>query len=364
MRMNQPVMLRVDICTGCQLHCPGCPTADGKVAETLGTGRMSLEKFTQLLDDNPRIKHVEISNWGEIFLNKDLEKIVKLAFERGVKLRADNGVNLNHASPAVLEAMVRYGFASMTCSIDGATPDIYKQYRVGGDLDQVLANIRLINELKKKHKSSLPRLTWQFVIFPHNGHEIKLARARAHELGMGFFSIMSWDHLDIQTKEPAAEGGAPPAKKQRPQEKFKRPEINRNICAQFWNDPQVNWDGRVLGCCVNDWDDFGNAFDSGLQNVLKSERFTYAKEMLFGLKPARKDIPCTTCHFYQNMQKTNQWMSKSFIARNAIYWRILLALNINAKWAGGIYSRLRDSWYDFREKITSSPPRGGEDEKT
>src|ERR1700733_8448419 len=103
---SSPVMLRADICTGCQLKCPQCPTGDGKIAGTLGTGRMALEKFAQLLDDNPRIRHIEISNWGEIFLNKDLEKILQLACERGVKLRADNGVNLNHASPAVLEAMV------------------------------------------------------------------------------------------------------------------------------------------------------------------------------------------------------------------------------------------------------------------
>src|ERR1700728_2774383 len=101
-----PVMLRVDICTGCQLKCPACPTAAGKIAETLGTGRMSVEKFRQLLDDNPAIKHVELSNWGEIFLNKDLAEIVQYASERGIKLHADNGVNLNLAAPEVLEAMV------------------------------------------------------------------------------------------------------------------------------------------------------------------------------------------------------------------------------------------------------------------
>jgi MoaA/NifB/PqqE/SkfB family radical SAM enzyme len=79
---------------------------------------MSLENFKRLADENPKIKHIEISNWGEIFLNNDLEKIVKFAWERGIKLHADTGVNLNHASP---QALVRYRFSSMSCAIDGAS---------------------------------------------------------------------------------------------------------------------------------------------------------------------------------------------------------------------------------------------------
>jgi MoaA/NifB/PqqE/SkfB family radical SAM enzyme len=340
-------MLRVDICTGCQLKCPSCPTAAGKIAETLGTGRMSIDKFKQLVAQNPRVKHIEVSNWGEIFLNKDLVEIMRHAFENGVRLRADNGVNLNHAPPDVLEAMVKYRFASLTCSIDGASPGIYRQYRVGGDLEHVIGNIRLINEFKKKHTSSLPKLAWQFVVFPHNAHEVKQARARARELGMKFFSIVSWDNLDIQvdTAHLAAYEKSNAAKIARRQKIFERPDINRGICAQLWNDPQINWDGRVLGCCVNDWGDFGNALDGGLQNVVTNERYTYAKNMLTGTKPARDDIPCTTCHFYHNMQKSGKWMSTGFVNRNAFFWRVLLAFNINAKWAGGLYAHARNAWY-------------------
>jgi hypothetical protein len=34
---------------------------------------------------------VELSNWGDIFLNRELPQIMAYAFERGVALRADNG---------------------------------------------------------------------------------------------------------------------------------------------------------------------------------------------------------------------------------------------------------------------------------
>lgn len=37
--------------------------------------------------------------------------------------------------------------------------------------------------------------------------------------------------------------------------------------------PQINWDGKLLGCCLNFWGDFGgNAFEQGLERILTSEK--------------------------------------------------------------------------------------------
>lgn len=45
--------------------------------------------------------------------------------------------------------------------------------------------------------------------------------------------------------------------------------------------PQINWDGKLLGCCLNFWGDFGgNAFEQGLEHVLSSENLAYARRML------------------------------------------------------------------------------------
>ena len=198
----RPVIIRVDICAGCQLGCPACPTGTGKTAETLGTGRMSLKNFKRILDDAPNVKHIELASAGEIFLNKELADILQHAAERRIKVYCNTGANLNNASPRALEAVVRYRLSSMTCAIDGASQDVYQMYRVGGNLERVLGHIRLINEFKKKYKSSYPRLSWQFLMFKHNIHERTKARSMAHALGMKFFSFNSWDSLDIKDHEP------------------------------------------------------------------------------------------------------------------------------------------------------------------
>ena len=45
--------------------------------------------------------------------------------------------------------------------------------------------------------------------------------------------------------------------------------LSDGICRQLWIEPQINFDGAVLGCCVNTWGSFGeNAFEVGLKRAL------------------------------------------------------------------------------------------------
>ena len=93
-------------------------------------------------------------------------------------------------------------------------------------------------------------------------------------------------------------------------EKYGRPYLQKSICAQLWRSPQLNWDGKVLGCAVNHWGDFGNAFHDGLVQSLNNEKITYARRMLLGQEPPRADIPCTTCPHYQAMRADGRWLTR------------------------------------------------------
>jgi len=73
-------------------------------------------------------------------------------------------------------------------------------------------------------------------------------------------------------------------------------------CYQLWDSPQINWDGKLLGCCVNRKKDFGNVFEEGLENCLKSEKYIYAKNMLKGKVRPREDIPCFDCPNFERIR--------------------------------------------------------------
>src|SRR5262249_36360026 len=245
-------------------------------------------------------------NFGEIFLNPHLVGILEHAYRRGVKVSAANGVNLNTARPEMLEAVVKFGMQSMSCSIDGASPETYRVYRVRGDFDRVIANIRTINAHKRAYGTELPRLQWQFVVFGHNEHELPLARQMAGELGMTFFPKLTYDDsfsplLDPEFVRQQVGIGASTRQEYKEQNGHN---YMVGSCYQLWHAPQVNWDGKMLGFCMNFWGDFGgNAFSDGLLAAINSDKMRYARDMLLGHRPARDDIPCTTCEIYLGMRR-------------------------------------------------------------
>src|SRR6185369_8348543 len=164
--------IKLEACSACQLRCPSCPTTTGETQDVVGRSCLRAADFIRLIDDNPWVGRVEISNYGEVFLNPELSAILRHAYARDVEIQILNGANLNHVKEAVLEDLVRYRVAGITCSIDGASAATYAQYRVRGNFERVIANIRSINAHKQAHRSKFPRFTWQFVAFGHNQHEI------------------------------------------------------------------------------------------------------------------------------------------------------------------------------------------------
>lgn len=348
--MPVPRKIRLEASTACQLRCPSCPTTHGTIRDSIGTGLLRFDDFRRLIDANPGVRSVELSNWGEIFLNPHLLRIMEYAWQRGVALHARNGANLNTVADDVLEGLVRYRFRSITCSIDGASRETYAIYRRHGDFDTVLGNIRKINALKARHRSRYPALHWQFVVFGHNEHEIPRARAFAKEHGMSFRAKLSWGDMytgeefspvrDREAVRREVSSGVADGAEYRA--RYGDGFGQRSICAQLWNSPQINWDGRLLGCCVNHWGDFGNAFRDGLAETLQGERMTYARGMLLGQKPPRDGIPCTTCFHYEAMRTTGRWLTKDDVTppglmrrARGLLGRVRLALRASVRRSRG-----------------------------
>jgi molybdenum cofactor biosynthesis enzyme MoaA len=306
----EPSTVRLEASSHCQLRCPACPTTDGSIDRVVGKGFLKSDDFRAFLDRNPSVRIVELSNYGEIFINPQLLEILKIAHERKVALTALNGVNLNNVTDEVLEGLVKYQLQEMTCSIDGASAETYRTYRVRGNFDRVIANITKINQWKAKCGSTYPLLRWQFIVFRHNEHELPEARAIAEKLGMAFYAKLSWTDTGPLANAEMVRREAGAASRAEYLERFGHDYV-QTICLQLWNKPQVNFDGKMLGCCRNFWGDFGpNAFTEGLVASVNGEKMTYARKMLTGRAAARADIPCTTCEIYLGMRSRGQWLDR------------------------------------------------------
>lgn len=312
--IDRPEAIRLEASSACQLRCPTCPTTTGETHRFIGKGYLHSEDFVRLLDGGGgSIRFVELSNYGEIFLNPHLLKIMEIAAARGVALSCHSGANLNNVREEVLEAIVRYGMEDITCSIDGASEETYPIYRRRGSFSTVIDNIKKINFYKKKYGASKPRLLWQFVVFGHNEHEIDAARAMAAELDMAFFVKLSWDggFSPIKDRQAVIEKIGGKAVDSEDFEQETNTAYMASICDQLWVSPQINYDGRVLGCCTNYWADFGgNAFQD-YDDAINSERLQYARAMLSGRADDREDIPCTRCNIYRARKESRDWVSRA-----------------------------------------------------
>lgn len=297
---NKRNSVRLETSSVCQLRCPVCPTGNGSNKnKAVGWGYLKFEDFRDFVEKNPSVKYIELSNWGEMFLNPELKDIIVYAAEKNISLTANNGVNLNHASDEVLECLVKYKFRSIMVSIDGATNETYRIYRQGGNFDNVIINIKKINHYKKVYNSKYPKLKWQFIIFGHNEHEIPIAEKMAKELDMDFLLKLNHtpSYSPVKNQELVKRHiGINASSRTEFRKNYKRNYLKP--CLQLWISPQINWDGKLLGCCVNKDFDFGNVFEKGFKNCIESEDYIYTKNMVMGIAEPRKDLPCYNCIYF------------------------------------------------------------------
>ena len=291
-----PTKVRLEACTLCQLRCAGCGFQRGG-NDDLGRGYLTFDNFKNFCKMNPFVREIELSNYGEIFLNPDLVKIMRYAKKRGIALQAYNGSNFNTVSDEQLHAMVETGFKGITLSIDGASQETYSKYRVGGNFNNVIANVKKLQDIKKAAGSKFPQLKWQYILMEHNELEIGRAKEIAKELGVSIKFKYNWDpkyrpvHRDYIQKETGlkelSEAEYSAAHKVDP--------FNA-LCRQVFINPQINWDGRLLGCCTRRYACFDvNVFEVGLIKAIRSPKYIEAKECLFSVHPEKDEYGSSTC---------------------------------------------------------------------
>jgi len=308
--LPQITEVSIDFSTICQLRCVECSTSKGITHDgIIGKGWLKLEDFKTFISQNPQIRRMEMSNWGEIFLNPAIAEIIKYAYEHDVTLYCGNGTNFNDVDDEVLECLVKYRVEYLNLSIDGASQESYEKYRVRGNLSKVLKNIEKLNLYKEQYGSDYPKLSWQFVIFGHNEHELPLVKELCRKYRMAFNPKLNYSDFspvkdkDFVRKESGLGVADRKEFKEKHQKEYKAP------CYHCFSSPQINWNGDILGCSVNKWKVMGNAFRHSMTEWEESEVFKELKDVLFEGKECTESLPCYYCPNYSKIQ--NQPLSEA-----------------------------------------------------
>ena len=292
-----PERVRLEVSTVCQLRCAGCGFQRGG-ADDLGRGFLSLENFIKFCDKNPFVREIEISNYGEPFLNPNLVEIMNIAKERGISLVCLNGSNFNTVSDEQIRALVDTGFKEITLSIDGASQESYEKYRIGGDFNRVIENVKKLQAYKKEKGSVFPKLNWQYILMEHNELEIGKAKALAKELDIPIHFKLNWDssYKPVNREYLIKETGKKELTQAEHSAAHKVHPFN-GLCEQMFIRSQINWDGRLLGCCTRRYATFDvNVFEVGLIEAIRSPKYILNKECLLTVYPDEERYSSCTCY--------------------------------------------------------------------
>ena len=290
----------IDTTNICQLKCPLCHTGLGTVHRDKGT--MHFDTYTKIID---QIKDycvwLSLYSWGEPFLNRRIHEFVAYAHQQ--KIATIMSTNLNKPlTPQMAEDIIKSGLDVMIVSLDGVTQEVYEKYRVGGRLDRVLDNIKLLVQTKRDLGYSTPHLEWQFIVMRQNEHQMEEAGQLANEMGVNSIIFKKVDFPHGMNDNEEAERWLPRDNPDYLREDpfFKPYKEDGHRCWRLWRSAVVNWDGGLAPCCylTDKSEDFGETTVNSLKEIWNNDSYTTARGLFQENYTPEKWVGCMSCSVY------------------------------------------------------------------
>ena len=294
LQWGYPVSISFEPTTSCNLRCPECPS--GLRAFTRPTGMLQKDFFTRTIDDiHKELLYLIFYFQGEPYLNPDFLDMVKYASSKGIYTATST--NAHYLTDAVAKRTIESGLDRLIISIDGTTQDVYKQYRVGGNLDKVIEGAKNIVKWKKELNSKTPFVFFQFLVVKPNEHQIEGIKKLAKEIGVD----------EVRFKTAQIYGYATDPNNLIPEtDKFSRYKKNAegnyvpknklaNRCWKMQHANVITWDGLVVPCCFDKdaLHQLGNLKTQSFKEVWNNDNY---KQFRNDLMRSRKNIDiCANC---------------------------------------------------------------------
>lgn len=289
-----PVSISFEPTTSCNLRCPECPS--GLRAFTRPTGMLEKNFFSKTIDDiHKELLYLIFYFQGEPYLNTDFLEMVKYASGKGIYTATST--NAHYLTDEAARKTVESGLDRLIISIDGTTQDVYKQYRIGGNIDKVIAGAKNIVKWKKELNSKTPFVFFQFLVVKPNEHQIEDIKKLAKEVGVDevrFKTAQVYDYkndpnqlIPVNNKfsryNKNADGTYTPKNKM------------ANRCWKLQHSNVITWDGLVVPCCFDKdaTHRLGNLKNESFKNIWHNSNY---KQFRAELMKGRKNIDiCANC---------------------------------------------------------------------
>lgn len=273
--LANPYAISVEPAGFCNLRCPECPTGAGVL--TRRGGVLALADYQGIIDQAAaHLMHINLFFQGEPMLNRAIIEMIAYASKKRIySLISTNGQLFNEK---LAKEVVQAQLKEIVFSVDGLTQKTYEVYRVGGQLQKLMAAVEMVVAEKRKSQSVYPLVTLQFIVFEHNQQEVALLPLFTHELGADRYVVKTAQFNNF------GDGSVKPPTKKRWQRYDQDRQFRSTVfqhCWRQWSSCVVGWEGSVVPCCYDKDGDFafGNMGGQALATIWKSrsaQRFRQA----------------------------------------------------------------------------------------
>jgi MoaA/NifB/PqqE/SkfB family radical SAM enzyme len=246
----------------CNLECTPCPTPRDMKRKK---GYMNLATFKRIINLNPELERIYLTNWGEPLIHPEIVQMIGYAHSKGKHTAiTTNGTNL---SRELSQALIENGLDLIKVSVDG-NKKTYEKIR-DYSYEKVESNIKEFLDVRKK----LGKNTWvevSMLVFEETQHEIEEFLNKWEPLV---------DFVNLQPKFFTIKRG------------------KYTPCRDLWRILVVLWNGDVVPCCA-DFEGIltlGDAKKTNLQVIFKSLAMKELRKMHLKKKPPNL---CASCSPY------------------------------------------------------------------
>jgi len=281
---SKPYLVNSELTNHCTCRCPFCYT--GKKGSRPG-GFAMVGLYEKLFWQIGRYTYlITLHGWGEPLMHRRLPEIIRLAHENRIFTVVTTNGNLltRELSKEIITNRLDY----LVVSVDGTSEESYQKYRIGGNFEVVMHNLRELISLKKEMGSSTPFIEWQFIVFKHNEHEMDAATRLSKEIGVDNIVFMP-----AYTEDAGFDASDNKYHWPQPSSLSKRID-----CKHLWTTLTFHWNGNVVPCC-NDYDgkiSYGDLLRQDLDQIWNNRLFRESREIVNrGTNDATEELPCISC---------------------------------------------------------------------
>lgn len=245
-----PISISFEPTTSCNLRCPECPS--GLRSFTRATGMLQKDFFKETIDQlHKDLLYLVFYFQGEPYLNPDFLEMVAYASSKGIYTATST--NAHYLTDANAKKTIAHGLDRLIISIDGATQEVYQQYRIGGNLGKVIAGAENVVRQKQLLNSKKPFVIFQFLVVKHNEHQINDVRKLGKKIGVDDVWLKTAQVYDYENDPNKLIPSDDAYSRYRKSDKgtFEPKSRMDNHCWRLWHATVITWNGLVVPCCFD-----------------------------------------------------------------------------------------------------------------